>query len=339
MMKTTIHSGWGKDCTREVSYSNVMTQEMRDSLLGKHINGWSQPMPECLQVDAFCKSQTVIGKGDTVTTTFSSPFSSVEEMCAKTPLQLNGTKLRSNASLEKRFRWFYTEYVYTETFYCVGDTFKLPPTDYADKDAVSYWFTGQPNLMQGLSGAEAYEKLSKMEPAVTKWLNDNFFKVGFDYIVAHYDSIPNPPVSRERFIELKDSLVRFIMAGEEGILGSQPSSKLYDFFHSDAYEMFSDDNTPCGKELSKELLKRLEIFCFKVPYTLIMPGTVTDTGNGILQPDGTIFYPFTGERLIPKDYTISATSRVTNVWAYIVTLLIIVLAVGSFLYRRKYRRE
>lgn len=41
-----------------------------------------------------------------------------------------------------------------------------------------------------------------------------------------------------------------------------------------------------------------------------------------------------GERDIPGAYTIAATSRVTNVWAFIVTLLIIILAVGSFFFRR-----
>jgi hypothetical protein len=255
-------------------------------------------------------------------------------MCEQTPLQLNGVRLRSNAKLDKRFRWFYTEYVFPETFYCVGDSFKLPPTDYADKDAVSYWFTGQPNLLQGLNGAEAYEKLGNMEPAVTKWLNDNLFRVGFDFIVSHYDSIPNPPVSRERFIELQDSLVHFILAGEEDILTAQPEEKLREFFHSDAYALFFDEDNPLGESLNKEFMNRLNIFWFNVPYTLTMPGKVTDTGNGMLQPDGTVFYPFTGERLIPQDYTITATSRVTHIWAYIVTLLLILLSIGSFLRRK-----
>ncbi|MBR4643706.1 MAG: hypothetical protein IKO73_00900 [Bacteroidaceae bacterium] len=339
VMKTVIegkgHSNFVNHNFREVTYSNVMSQEMRDSLWGKGYVEWSQPMPECLNTDAFCSTETKIGEGDTVTTTFWCPFETVEEMCEQTPLQLNGVRLRSKANLDKRFRWFYTEYTFTETFFCVGDTFKLPATDYADKAEISYWFTGQPNLLQGLNGAEAYEKLGKMEPAVTKWLNDNLFKVGFDFIVAHYDSIPNPPVSMERFIELQDSLVHFIMAGEEDILTAQPDDKLRTFFHSDAYAMFFDEDNTLGEKLNKEFQNRLNIFWFNVPYMLTMPGKVTDAGNGTLQPDGTIFYPFTGERLIPQDYTITATSRVTHIWAYIVTLLIIFLAIGSFLWRRR----
>ena len=38
--------------------------------------------------------------------------------------------------------------------------------------------------------------------------------------------------------------------------------------------------------------------------------------------------------MIPGDYTITATSRITNVWAFIVTLLVIAIAIGSLLWLR-----
>jgi hypothetical protein len=329
------HSNFMNHNFREISYSNVMSQELRDSVWGKGKIGWSQPMPECLNIDAFCSSETTIGEGDTVTTTFWCPFETVEEMCERTPLQLNGVRLRSSAKLDKRFRWFYTEYTFTETFYCVGDTFKLPATDYADKAEITYWFTGRPNLVEGMSGAEASQKLSGMEPKITKWLNDNFFKTGFDFIVAHYDSIANPPVSREQFVELRDSLANYLLSLEDDILVVNSEDALRNFFHSDAYAMFFDDETPCGQAMSQEFNNSLNIFWFNVPYTLTMPGTVIDPGNGTLQPDGTVFYPFTGERLIPQDYVITATSRKTNPWAFVLTALIILAAIASFVYKRK----
>lgn len=337
VMHTTITRNPWRPCEREITYSNVMPQQMRDSLWGKGNIKWSQPLPECLNTDAFVSTHTEIGENDTVSTTFSMPFKSIEEMSEETPLQLNGTHLRSKASLKKQFRWFYTNYVFSETFYCVGDTFQLADTLYADKALVSYWFTGEPNIVKGLSGAEASQKLSEIEPAINRWLNDNLLKVGFDYIVSHYDSIPAPPVSKERFIELHDSLVLFIMAGADDLLDIKPEERLRDFFRSNAYDAFFDDETSLGKGLNNELSKQLNIFWFNVPYTLTMPGTVVDAGNGTLQADGSILYPFTGERLIPKDYTIRATSRVTHIWAYILTLIIILLAIGSILYRKKRR--
>lgn len=321
VMHTTITGDSWWPCERKITYSNVMPQKMRDSLWTVGSVKWSQPLPECINTDAFMGSHTDIGEGDTVSTTFSMPFKSTEEMSQQTPLQLNGTHLRSQASLKKQFRWFYTNYVFSETFFCVGDTFQLADTLYADKALVSYWFTGEPNLVKGLSGAEASQKLSEIEPAINHWLNDNLLKVGFDYIVDHYDSIPAPPVSKERFVELHDTLVRFITAGADDFLSIMPEERVRDFFHSDAYDDFFNDETTLGKGLTGELSKQLNIFWFNVPYTLTMPGKVIETGNGILQPDGTIRYAFTGERLIPKDYTITATSRVTNIWAYVVTFV------------------
>ena len=337
VMHTTITDDSWWPCERKITYSNVMPQKMRDSLWTKEGVKWSQPLPECINTDAFIGSHTDIGEGDTVSTTFSMPFKSTEEMSQQTPLQLNGTRLRSKASLKKQFRWFYTNYVFSETFYCVGDTFKIAPTNYADKDIVSYWFTGQPNLVEGMSGAEALQKIEGMEPFVNKWLNDNLFQTSFDFIVNHYDSIANPPVSRERFVELRDSLAHHVLKGQKDILDVNPQEVMQSFFHSDAYAIFFDDETPCGKELNKELTNSLNILWFNVPYTLTMPGKVTQTGNGTLQPDGTIFYPFTGERLIPQDYIITATSHVTHIWAYIVTLLIILIAIGSFVICRRHR--
>ena len=37
VMKTVVD--WNGNCTREVSYSNEMSEEERDSVLGEHLNG------------------------------------------------------------------------------------------------------------------------------------------------------------------------------------------------------------------------------------------------------------------------------------------------------------
>ena len=328
---TVIHEDG--TCEREIIYNKVMTQEERDSLWGKDSTSAPLvPVPECVNMEGFMGSHTDIGDNDTVTTTLEyREFKDVKEMCQCTPLQLNGERLKSKADLEKHFRWFYTEYTYTETFSTVADTFKLPATNYADKDIVRFWFTGQPNLLEGLNGSEASEKISKMEPFVTQWFNDNLFKMCFDYMVEHYDSIQNPPVNKEQFVALQDSLAKSLL--KNGNINEKDATEEFEkFFQSNAYAPFFDDKTPLGQGLSEELSKKLNIFWFSVPYTLEMPGTVVNPGTGVLK-NGIIYYPLTGERLIPGDYTVSATSRVTHIWAYVVTLLIFLVAIGSFVYR------
>lgn len=323
-MHTIIHEdGW---IERQITYSTIMSQEMRDSLWSGDNVCLAEPVPECLNIDAFMGSHTDV-EGDTVTTTFSRSFRSPEEMCEQTPLQLNGRHLQSSAKLEKKFRWFYTEYIYEETFNTVADSFKLPATNYADQDVISYWFTGQPNLLEGLNGSEASEKISKMEPFVTQWINDNLFKICFDYIVNHYDSIQNPPVDKEQFVALQDSLANYLLK-DEGT-DWKAAEELEKFFHSNAYAPFFDDETPLGEGLSEELSNKLNIFWFSVPYTLEMPGMIVSPGTGIIK-DGIIHYSLTGERLIPGDYIITAASRVTHIWAYVVTVLIILVALFLF---------
>ncbi|MBR1520052.1 MAG: hypothetical protein IJ635_02300 [Bacteroidaceae bacterium] len=322
-------------CERHVSYSNVMTKTERDSLWAGDNVQWAYPLPECLNIDAFMDSHTDIGEGDTVTTTFRSMFNSVEEMCQRTPLNLNGSRIKSKASLEKHFCWLYTEYTYTETFISVEDSFKLPVANYADKDVISYWFTGKPNLMQGLTGSEVSQRISKMEEQVDQWFNDNFYQSVFEYMVDNYDSIPNPPISKERFVALRDSFYHYIIGKSEMmVLNLEIQDNYREFYHSNAYADFFNDETPLGEGLSNKLYTHFNIFSFDVPYILTMPGTVWNPGTGIIK-DGTIHYQLTGERLIPGDYVITATSRVTHIWAYVVTLLIILLPLAVSFYRRK----
>ena len=78
----------------------------------------------------------------------------------------------------------------------------------------------------------------------------------------------------------------------------------------------------------------VDLYYLITPYSLKMPGHVVETGRGTLQ-DGVINYRFAGKFLLAGDYTITATSRVTNVWAFILSGLIVLLALASLLYRSK----
>ena len=260
-------------------------------------------------------------------------FDNVEQMSMAMPLRLNKKPLSSKATLEKRFRWFYTEYTFTEVFATIGGNFPLPPTNYADAEEVNYWFTGQPNLINGMNGAEAMERLSDLDSKMTNWFCDNVINSGLDYIYTHYDSIANPPVSREQFAQLHDSLATFIRNQSGKYILSYDSKKGFqEFFKSDAYSIFFSDSSYCAEGFRDHLVPVVNFTFLSVPYALTMPGKVTDPGNGILS-DSVITYTLSGERLIPADFTITATSRQTNIWAYVVTVIVILLAIGSWVWK------
>ena len=100
-------------------------------------------------------------------------------------------------------------------------------------------------------------------------------------------------------------------------------------FNTDAYnQLLENDSLGLGQGYE-------QLLSFSTNYDLVMPGKVLDTGMG--EYDGNVIhYRLSGDRTIPNDYkySITATSRVTNVWAFVVTFLVIALAIGSFFLRR-----
>ena len=238
--------------------------------------------------------------------------------------------IKANSTLEKHFKWFYTDYTFSETFVYDGPAlFPIPLDRFLSADTASFWFTGQPDLTCHCSGAEQKDMLDDIEKKIGQWTNANWFYEICNVIIASYDQIQNPPVSKERFSIVRDSLVMMpcvLNANEGEGLGDNITNLLEKTFQSDAYKLFLQTNETGFKQYER-------LLSFGNNYDLQMPGTVIDAGMG--QYDGdVIHYRLGGERLIPGAYTITATSRVTNVWAFVITILVVLLAIGSLFFRK-----
>ena len=121
---------------------------------------------------------------------------------------------------------------------------------------------------------------------------------------------------------------------------AQASKILEEYFHSDAYTPLFSDSKIWDNRLDEKYKYYSFLVMMKPTLDYVMPGKVIDAGAGVIDGD-VIHYKFSGEQLIPHPYVVTITSRVTNVWAFIVTFLIILLAVGSFFYHplRLFRRR
>ncbi len=246
---------------------------------------------------------------------------------------------KATASLDKHFKWFYTDYIYTET-YAITDMqqmFPIPLDKFVSADTASYWFTGQPNLAEDLTGSEQKELLDGIESKISKWMNANTFDYIYTYIAnVFWKDIKNPPVSKEEFLVNKNSIIMSPAVENMKIFDEpeQVAKILKDYYHTDAFEpLFSEDHH-WDRILDHQYNSLQYLMWMKPQLNLVMPGSVIDGGMG--KVDGNVIrYRFSGERLLPHEYVISATSRVTHVWAYVATLLVILLAIGSFVYKRR----
>ena len=250
-----------------------------------------------------------------------------------------GHLFKATASLDKHFKWFYTDYLYQETLTItdIEKIFSVPLDRFVSADTASYWFTGQPNLAEGLTGAEQKELLDAIEAGISHWFSACTMSSICDFIAnVHYDEVKNPPVSKEQFLALKDSIVMSPTVRNLDLFCniSQVSKIIKDFYHSDAYTPLFSDSTKWERRLETKY-KNYEYLMMMAPQLVyVMPGKVIDGGAGVIEGN-VVHYKFSGERMIPHPYDVVITSRVTNVWAFAATFLIILVAIGSFFYRHK----
>ncbi|MBO7590117.1 MAG: hypothetical protein J6T05_00810 [Prevotella sp.] len=265
-------------------------------------------------------------------------YSSVNQMCDSLN-RVAQELFKDTATLEKHFKWFYTDYVYKETLSIaiINQAFLIPLERFVSADTASYWFTGEPNLAEGLTGAEQKEMLDDIESKISHWLTACTMAHACQIIAnEQYDEVKNPPVSKEQFEALRDSIAMLPAVADMDLLFNtkeQACKILEDFFHSDAYTPLFKDENVWNYRLEENNKYISFLLTMKPMLDYVMPGKVIDAGNGVVEGN-VVRYRFSGERLIPHPYDVTITSRVTNVWAFVVTALVILLAIGCLFYRR-----
>lgn len=263
-------------------------------------------------------------------------FASVEEMAQSSPFRLNGKPLCPTITLEKRFRWFYTYYYYKETYPSQASLFSLPVTDYMSEREAQFWFCGQPDLSAGESGAEAKARLDELEDRMVKWQNANLMYETCEAIARHYDAIPSNPVSKAQFLAFRDSLVRQTSEAGFPMDEEKMAALLRDAFHTDVFTPLLSDTSVVGSEMAQKTNTYLQLIMLKANCEVVMPGRIVD-GNALSFEDNCARFRLTGERLIPGDYTLEVVSRDNHLWAFLLTGLIIVLAIASYFWRGRRR--
>jgi len=74
----------------------------------------------------------------------------------------------------------------------------------------------------------------------------------------------------------------------------------------------------------------LNMFGEAFNYKLVMPGTVIQPIDAVQHGD-TLIWKLNAYRMVYKDYAIVAHSRKANVWAFLISVVVIVGAAASFL--------
>ena len=271
---------------------------------------------------------------DTICVYARKEYASVEDMCAGSPMFFVDEQAGADGSLDKEFRWFYTDYVFTEKFSSVADYFKVPVTDFMSEEEALYWFSGTPDLYAGKPTWRYYEFLEDLKEKADRWVFANMYYNILSGIADRYDMVVEPPVSKDEFIaQLGDVVKQLASCDTYKLEYSTARSIVSSHFGSDAYSPFINEDEWKKYEISSATAFDY-LFLFYYNESIVMPGRVIDDGGGMYK-DGVVTFKVDAGRFLLKDYEIRVVSRIVNVWAFIVTAVLASALCVAVIYRRR----
>ena len=272
---------------------------------------------------------------DTICVNARKEYASVEDMCAGSPMFFVDEQAGADGSLDKEFRWFYTDYVFTEKFSSVADYFKVPVTDFMSEEEALYWFSGTPDLYAGKPTWRYYEFLEDLKEKADRWVFANMYYNILSGIADRYDMVVEPPVSKDEFIaQLGDVVKQLASCDTYKLEYSTARSIVSSHFGSDAYSPFINEDEWKKDEILSTTAAFDYLFLFYYNESIVMPGRVIDDGGGIYK-DGVVTFKVDAGRFLLKDYEIRVVSRIVNVWAFIVTAVLASALCVAVIYRRR----
>lgn len=260
---------------------------------------------------------------------FKKHFASVEDMNRELD-QESDTLFRIKSSFDKRFRWFYTYVRYEETFRPIDRFKRIKSSDY---------FTPEDSLFIARLKGEG-TAISKADSSFLENLNDRIFnqyasRGVFEEVMETIRDVMKKNSLEPKWLDslnkyqdilyqgLKDDLQEgdtFLQAITDSLGIPMPASTAQDF-----------------EELSKEFNSRKDFMSYAQDgkYTVVvnMPWTITATNADSISGTKAFWKPLPTKFAI-NNYTMYTEARKMNVWAVIVSGVVILITIVSFVSRK-----
>lgn len=259
-------------------------------------------------------------------------FKSVDEMASTLPIFLKNSKerLMPEIKLEKKYRWFYTDYIYTESYPSLAPEFDIPLSDFMDEQSMTCWLLGDPTFVMGLNGSEQKQYLDKMETSFYLFVRANMYHDITKIIAVHYDLLTDAPLTKEDFQERTKEAPAYHENEERGIFDID-FKYLDQCLGTDYYANIPAEHPELDNLWEDRYSHYYNISIFDVDYRLTIPGSIVNTNDcgNCWFADGVFHSRITGLRLLtPDSYTITAKSSDKNNWMLLLTLLLILTSIG-----------
>ena len=259
--------------------------------------------------------------------TISKKFKSMNESTSSTHMTFPTPK----ESMKKRFRWFYTYYIYTAVYPQVIYKGNVPMENYLNKTEQQFFLQGDMSAYRGMNGWELKELLDDMESRFMEWFIRTMYEENYK-VITHFAEADY----RIELPAVKDSVYFNNRAKMDGIPPEMRDvcKMLDNYLHTDYYSKLyvtkRDEMDQCVLDEQKVVTE--ELMEYHIQYKLILPGRII-TSNTDLQKDGALEWNVNLLRFLTDDFMLTAESRIVHVWAFVVALGLILFSGYCF---RKY---
>ena len=220
-------------------------------------------------------------------------------------------------TLTKHFRWFYTYYTYTGIYPELADKGPVPLKNYLNELEQKLWFQGDDTAYRGMNGLEMKELLDRLEKKFYDWYNRSLYELSFEVVRPFIAEI-----DRGKYMSRLDDPDPELIC-----------QLLDTHYHTDCFSLlYKEKQQEVDKRFDEET-RPIELFGAVIQYELKMPGQMI-SANTTFRDREYLVWKVDAYRLLAGEYSLTARSRVPNVWAFILTGVLILLGIGFWIKKR-----
>lgn len=243
-------------------------------------------------------------------------------------------------SLTKKTGWFYTNYTLKIVYKKLQYKAPIPIDDYLSKEEQIIWTQGGLCNYKIMNGIEMSDYLGGINDKFTEWFARNRFEISLECIkklTEKYDLEKNKESIYTKMTT--DSVKADAMNVNPIDINPKAVCDVLDSFYKTTYfsKLYHINNEILDKDFN-QTLSVIDITTNVISYEFVIPGEILQTNAPVFHSD-TLVWKVNGMRLLLDDYLLKAEYRVINKWAFLLTGLLIIIAIGSIIILAKRRKK
>jgi len=238
-------------------------------------------------------------------------FATPEQLSSEYSTRPDTSLLKIRVDVKKRFEWFYTYIKYEEIYDLDNPFHKIPISDILSEDEIDSYRRGVDD--------------DSLKARVDKWFMRNIFEDYFADAVKCLEKKNDPSLPASLLIEKKELLYNVTM-NDSGPQNVDDLLRILEkIMNTKAVNSLRDEFDKLWQDTEAKL-SRLSDADGSYTNSVELPGLILDTNSDKIE-GSRISWKFASDQLRIGEYMMKAESRVTNVWAFIITGILVVFII------------